>query len=93
MAKSHVGDLHSHGRAIDPHDLVAPVELVGLPRIEAQRHEGRRLLVAAVREIRYDSSRLVPYWNAGIEKGTDGAPKRMEKSVVDAVKAAVRRVR
>jgi hypothetical protein len=46
-----------------------------------------------VREIRYDGSRLVPFWNRGIEKGTDGAPKRMERSVIDAVRAAVRRVR
>ena len=46
-----------------------------------------------MREIRYDGSRLVPFWNRGIEKGTDGAPKRMERSVIDAVRAAVRRVR
>ena len=35
-------DLHRHGDAVDQHDLVAPVELVGLARLEAQRHEGRR---------------------------------------------------
>ena len=32
--------LHRHRRAIDQHNLVAPVELVGLPRRKAQRDEG-----------------------------------------------------
>jgi hypothetical protein len=31
-----------HGRAIDQHDLVAPVELVRFSRREAQRHVGLR---------------------------------------------------
>ena len=34
--------LHSGGRAIDHHNLVAPVELVGLARIEDQRDIGGR---------------------------------------------------
>jgi hypothetical protein len=42
MAKPEAGDLHRHGRAVDQHDLVAPVELAGLARGEAQRHEGGR---------------------------------------------------
>ena len=42
VAEPHVRDLDRHGDAVDQHDLVAPVELVGLARIEAQRHEGRR---------------------------------------------------
>ena len=40
-------DLHRHRHAVDQHDLVAPVELVGLARREAQRHEGRRRCRAA----------------------------------------------
>ena len=31
VAERQVGDLHRHRRAIDQDDLVAPVELVGLP--------------------------------------------------------------
>ena len=30
VAQADVGDLHLHRRAVDQHDLVAPVELVGL---------------------------------------------------------------
>jgi hypothetical protein len=36
------GDLHRHARAVEDHDLMAPVELVGLAWVEAQRHIGRR---------------------------------------------------
>ena len=42
VAEPYMGDLHRHGDAVDQHDLVAPVELVGLARREAQRHIGRR---------------------------------------------------
>lgn len=59
----------------------------------ADKSHALRLLVAAVHEIRYDGNRLVGYWNAGIDKGTSDAPKRMGRSVVDAVKAAVRKAR
>ena len=38
VAQPHVRHLHRHRRAVDQHDLVAPVELVGLARREAQRH-------------------------------------------------------
>jgi hypothetical protein len=40
-----MGHLDCHGHAIEDHDLMAPVELVGLARIEAQRDisAGRRL--------------------------------------------------
>jgi hypothetical protein len=37
-----MGDLHRRGHAINHDDLVAPVELVSLAGIEAQRHVGRR---------------------------------------------------
>jgi hypothetical protein len=37
-----VGDADGDGDAVDQHELVAPVELVGLPRIEAQWHVGLR---------------------------------------------------
>src|SRR5215210_2503072 len=40
VAQPQVGDLHRHRRAVDQHDLVAPVELVGLARLKGQRHEG-----------------------------------------------------
>ena len=40
VAEPDMRDLHRHRRAVDQHDLVAPVELVGLARREAQRHEG-----------------------------------------------------
>ncbi len=35
-------DLHRHRRAVDQHDLVRPVELIGLARRKAQRHIGFR---------------------------------------------------
>ena len=45
VAEPDVGNLHDHRRAVDQHDLVAPVELVGLARREGQRDIGvdRRL--------------------------------------------------
>jgi hypothetical protein len=43
VAEADVGDFHGYRHAVDHHDLVAPVELVGLARIEAQRYiRGRR---------------------------------------------------
>ena len=47
VAEPHVSDLDRHRDAVDQNDLVAPVELVGLSRIEAQRHEGSRRSRAA----------------------------------------------
>jgi hypothetical protein len=46
VAEADMGDLHRHRRAIEDHHLMAPVELVGLARIEAQRNigAGRRFL-------------------------------------------------
>ena len=41
VAQTHVRDLHGHRHAVHHHDLVAPVELVGLARRERQRHKGR----------------------------------------------------
>ena len=41
MAKPDMGSLHLHRHAIDHHDLVAPVELVGLARFEDQGHKRR----------------------------------------------------
>jgi hypothetical protein len=40
-----MGDLHGHRHAAQQHNLVAPVELVGVSRSKAQRHKGcsRRL--------------------------------------------------
>ena len=40
VAKPDMRHLHGCGRAVDHHNLVAPVELVGLARIEDQRHIG-----------------------------------------------------
>ncbi len=40
VAEPDVGDLDRRGRAADQHDLVAPVELVGLTGGEDERHEG-----------------------------------------------------
>ena len=42
VAEPDLRHLHRHRDAGDQHHLVAPVELVGLARREAQRHEGRR---------------------------------------------------
>lgn len=67
--------------------------VLGFWQRPADRTHSLRLLVAAVKGIRYDGGWLVPFWNRGIEKGTADAPARMERSVIDAVKAAVRRVR
>jgi hypothetical protein len=45
VAEPDMRDLHRRGHPVDQDDLMAPVELVGLARIEAQRHVGgsRRL--------------------------------------------------
>jgi len=40
VAQADMGNLHGRGHPIEDHDLMAPVELVGLTRIEAQRHVG-----------------------------------------------------
>ncbi len=47
VAQADMRHLHGGRRAVDHHDLMAPVELVGLARIEAQRDigGGRRLLL------------------------------------------------
>jgi hypothetical protein len=42
MAEPHVSHLHRHRHPAQQDDLVAPVELIGLPRRKAQRHIGRR---------------------------------------------------
>ena len=42
MAKPNMRHLHRDGRAAQQHDLVVPVELIGLARREAQRHIGLR---------------------------------------------------
>ena len=41
VAEPDMGDLDLHGHAVDQHDLVAPVELVGLPRREGAAHRRR----------------------------------------------------
>src|SRR5690606_24687443 len=41
MAQSHMGDLDRHRRAVEQHDLVAPVELVGFSGRKTQRHKRR----------------------------------------------------
>jgi hypothetical protein len=42
MAEPDVRNLHLVGHAVDQHDLVAPVELIGLPGREGERHVGVR---------------------------------------------------
>ena len=42
VAKPDMGNLHRYSDAIDQHDLMAPVELVGFTRCKGQRHEGGR---------------------------------------------------
>ena len=42
VAETDMGNLDRHGHAIEDHDLMAPVELVGLAPIEAQRNIGTR---------------------------------------------------
>src|SRR5262249_54371806 len=42
MAEPDMRDLDRDGHAVDQHDLVAPVELVGLARRKAQWHIGLR---------------------------------------------------
>src|SRR6478609_8302473 len=48
MAEPDVRHLHGHRRAVQQDDLVAPVELVGFTRREAQRHIGRSRRGAAL---------------------------------------------
>ena len=48
VAPAQTRHLHRDRRAINQHDLVAPVELVGLARREAERHERLRYLRRAV---------------------------------------------
>jgi hypothetical protein len=40
MAQPHVRHLHRHRRAVDQHDFMTPVELIGLAGRETQRNEG-----------------------------------------------------
>ena len=42
VAQADMRDLHRHRDAVQHDDLMAPVELVGFARREAQRHEGGR---------------------------------------------------
>src|SRR5271156_759449 len=42
VAKPHMRDLHRRRPPAEDHDLVAPIELIGLTWSEAQRHIGRR---------------------------------------------------
>src|SRR5215475_9147578 len=42
-----MGDLHGHRHAAQQHNLVAPVELVGVSRSKAQRHKGCSRCLAA----------------------------------------------
>src|SRR5438477_1012034 len=42
VAQPDMRDLHGHRRAVDQHDLMRPVELVGLARRKAQRYIGFR---------------------------------------------------
>ena len=46
MAEADLRHLHLRGHAVEQHDLVAPVELVGLARRKAQRNERRRRALA-----------------------------------------------
>ena len=50
VAQAHVGDLHDRRHAVEQDDLMAPVELIGFTRIEAERNIGgsrqRSLLIA-----------------------------------------------
>ena len=48
VAEPDMRHLHRHRHAVDQDDLVAPVELVGLARREAQRHVGFRRRCAAL---------------------------------------------
>ena len=48
VAQSDMRDLDSHRRAVDHHDLVAPVELIRLARCKAQRDIGFRHRDAAL---------------------------------------------
>jgi len=48
VAEPDVGDLHGRRHAAQQDDLVAPVELVGFARHEAQRHVGRRRRLPAL---------------------------------------------
>ena len=41
VAEPHMSNLHRHGDAVDQHDLMAPVELIGFARIKTQRHKSR----------------------------------------------------
>src|SRR5205085_10660212 len=54
-------DLHGHRRAVDQHDLMRPVELVGLARRKTQRYIGFRRRRAALDTppLRVTSNRVV----------------------------------
>jgi hypothetical protein len=42
VTEPNMGDLHDHSHAAQQDDLLAPVELEGFPRREAQRNVGAR---------------------------------------------------
>jgi hypothetical protein len=48
VAEPHVSHLHGHRHSAQQDDLVAPVELIGLPRRKAQRHIGCRRPMSAL---------------------------------------------
>jgi len=61
VAQPDVRHLHGDRRAVDQHDLVRPVELVGLARCKAQRHIGfcRRRSALGAPLLRVASNRVV----------------------------------
>src|SRR6266481_7989667 len=61
VAQPDMRDLHSHRRAVDQHDLVRPVELVGLARRKTQRYISFRRRRAALDTppLRVTSNRVV----------------------------------
>ena len=61
VAQPHMRHLHRHRRAVDQHDLVAPVELIGLAGRKAERNEraNRRRRPIALPDPRIASHRIV----------------------------------
>ena len=80
VAEPDVGDLHDHRHPVDQHDLVAPVELVGLARREGQRDKGvgRRLRLPTTPATAVAAHRVVPALVAeraqGLEHPDQGQP-------------------
>ena len=78
VAQPDMRHLHRHRRAVDQHDLVAPVELIGLARRKTQRNEGanRRRRAIALPDPGVAPHRVVAAFVAATAQGLENPDQR-----------------